>query len=114
MIDEKLLRQIMGNLLSNAIKYSPDRSSVYVDLDCSKEKAVIQVRDEGIGIPEEDRERLFETFFRAGNVGHTPGTGLGTAIIKQAVETHGGSVFFESEVNQGTQFTITLPLVTLD
>ncbi|HEY9872661.1 MAG TPA: sensor histidine kinase, partial [Candidatus Obscuribacterales bacterium] len=63
-------------------------------------------RDEGIGIPEADKERIFERFHRASNVGSISGTGLGLSIIKQAVELHGGSISLESEVGVGTTFTV--------
>jgi len=108
-IDPKLLRQILTNLLSNAVKYSPDFGTIQLQLICYNEQTIFQIKDEGIGIPVEDQERLFEIFHRASNVGNISGTGLGMAIIKQAVELHGGSIAFESEVNRGTTFTICIP-----
>jgi signal transduction histidine kinase len=107
--DKKLVRQIVVNLLSNALKYSPEESSVQFELSCGPEELVLRVEDAGIGIPEEDRERLFEAFHRAGNVGAAPGTGLGLAIARHAVDLHGGTIDFESEVGVGTTFTVTLP-----
>ena len=65
--------------------------------------------DEGIGIPEKDQARLFETFHRASNVGTTPGTGLGLAIVKRAVDLHDGTITFESEIDSGTTFVVRLP-----
>jgi PAS domain S-box-containing protein len=108
-IDPKLLRQILTNLLSNAVKYSPEFGTIQLKLICYNEQTIFQIKDEGIGIPVEDQERLFEVFHRASNVGNISGTGLGMAIIKQAVELHGGSIAFESEVNRGTTFTICIP-----
>ncbi len=108
--DEKILRQILANLLTNAIKYSSQGSNVYVSCCCHNEVVVFQVRDEGIGIPPEDREHLFETFHRATNVGDIPGTGLGMAIVKQGVDLHNGEISVESEVNVGTTFTVRLPV----
>ena len=69
-----------------------------------------QVRDQGIGIPLEDQQRLFETFHRARNVGSIAGTGLGLAIVKQSLDLHGGSIHLHSEAGQGTCFTVDIPL----
>lgn len=72
---------------------------------------VFRVRDQGIGIPEEDRQKLFEMFYRCGNVGKIPGNGLGLAIVKQAVDLLSGSIDFESNVGSGTTFTVVLPYI---
>jgi PAS domain S-box-containing protein len=108
--DEKLLRHIFGNLLSNAIKYSPDGGEITFSLRCDGEVARIDVGDQGIGIPEADQKRLFETFHRAGNVGNIAGTGLGLSIVKYAVDQHGGSIECNSAPDQGTRFTVRLPI----
>jgi PAS domain S-box-containing protein len=110
MLDPRLMRQAITNLLTNAIKYSPAGSTVDVTMQCDSHQITIAVRDRGIGIPEADQARLFETFYRANNVGAIPGTGLGLTIIKQAVELHGGTVTFASKVGEGTTFTITIPV----
>jgi PAS domain S-box-containing protein len=110
--DEKLLIQAITNLLTNAVKYSPNGGSVYLDLLCEDEQATIRVRDEGIGIPEEDQSRLFEIFHRANNVGSISGTGLGLAITRHAVEKHGGKISVMSQAGDGTTFTVTLPLTS--
>jgi signal transduction histidine kinase len=109
-LDEKLLRQILSNLLSNALKYSPADSTVQFNLSLLNNKAIFRVEDQGIGIPSEDLSRLFESFQRATNVGTIQGTGLGLAIVKQCVNLHGGEITVESKVNQGTTFTVKLPL----
>lgn len=108
-IDPKLLRQILSNLLSNAVKYSPKGGNVYFNLVCEDEQAIFHIRDEGIGIPASEQSHLFEAFHRATNVGNISGTGLGMTIVKNAVELHGGSISFESEVCVGTTFTVCLP-----
>ncbi|HIK08963.1 MAG TPA: response regulator [Oscillatoriaceae cyanobacterium M33_DOE_052] len=72
---------------------------------------VFRVRDQGIGIPEEDRQKLFEMFYRCGNVGKIPGNGLGLAIVKQAVDLLSGSIGLESHVGEGTTFTVVLPYI---
>ncbi|OLP17364.1 hypothetical protein BST81_16320 [Leptolyngbya sp. 'hensonii'] len=110
-LDGKLIRQMLINLLSNAIKYSPKGGPIGLSLFYSPDHTVlIQVQDEGIGIPLEDRDKLFQVFYRAMNVGTIQGTGIGLAIVKGCVEMHGGTVDLISEVGQGTTFTITLPL----
>ncbi|MEW5858260.1 MAG: PAS domain S-box protein [Cyanobacteriota bacterium] len=109
-IDEKLLRHILSNLLSNAIKYTPGGGMIKCELTCHNREAIFQIKDPGIGIPPQDRQRLFETFHRASNVGNIPGTGLGLAIIKKFVDLHKGQITVESEVGVGTTFTIKLPL----
>jgi len=109
-MDEKLLRQILANLLSNAVKYSPKGGTVCFDIVCQEGQAIFRIQDEGIGIPPEDQERLFESFYRASNAGTIQGTGLGLAIVKKCVDLHQGQMTVESEVGVGTTFTVTLPL----
>jgi signal transduction histidine kinase len=74
-------------------------------------EAKFRITDQGLGIPEEDQQRLFETFYRARNVGTIAGTGLGLAIVKKCVDLHGGHIAVESQVGIGTTFTVTLPLI---
>lgn len=109
-MDESLLRHIIGNLLSNAVKYSPEGSPVEFHLSRQGEDAVFIVQDRGIGIPTADQGRLFEAFQRASNVGETPGTGLGLLLVKRCVELHHGSIDVQSEEGVGTTFTVRLPL----
>jgi PAS domain S-box-containing protein len=109
-IDQKLLRQILTNLVSNAIKYSPGGGIVQLRLIYDVDAVHLQIEDEGIGIPAEDRERVFDAFFRASNVGVVQGTGLGLATVQRCVDLHGGSVAIASELGKGTTFTVTLPL----
>lgn len=108
-LDEKLLRHILINLISNAIKYSPTSSTISFKLSTEAEKVKFWVQDRGIGIPPGDREQLFQSFYRASNVGTISGTGLGLAIVKRAVDLHGGEIAVESEVGVGTTFIVSLP-----
>lgn len=110
-MDDKLLQHILTNLLSNAIKYStqPD-PSVEFTLDCDGSQAIFQIIDHGIGIPPSDQGRIFDPFHRAGNTASVMGTGLGLTIVQRAIQTHGGSSSFVSELGQGTTFTVVLPL----
>ena len=108
-MDDKLLRQMLDNLLGNAVKYSPQGSAVDFKVIIDNAQAIFEIKDSGLGIPPEDRERLFDVFHRGSNVGNISGTGVGMAIVKQAVELHGGAIAFESEVGAGTTFTVSLP-----
>ncbi len=106
--DPKLMRYAIVNLLSNAVKYSPDASRIWLRLYCEPDRVFVVVKDEGIGIPEENITQLFEPFYRAANVGRIPGNGLGLAIVKQAIDLHGGDLRVTSKVNEGSEFTIEL------
>lgn len=110
LMDEALVRHIIGNLLSNAVKYSPEGSLVDFKLCRQDEEAVFIVQDCGIGIPAADQARLFEAFHRASNVGETPGTGLGLLLVKRCVELHHGCLQMQSQEGVGTTFTVRLPL----
>lgn len=112
-MDEYLLRQILTNLLSNAIKYSPTGGDVNFLLDCDQQTARFRIADSGIGIPKQDLERLFESFYRATNVGNIQGTGLGLSIIKNCIDLHDGKIEVESTVGEGTTFTVALPKRTV-
>jgi signal transduction histidine kinase len=109
-VDKRLLRQILSNLISNAMKYSPAEKAVTVSLTQFGETLRVQVRDEGIGIPEADLKHLFQPFHRAANVGTIAGTGLGLVITKEAVELHKGAITVESQIGVGTTFTVSLPI----
>ena len=108
-MDEKLLRHILSNLLTNAIKYSPAEAPVTFRVECDTQQVKLQVQDQGVGIPDSDQPHLFEPFHRASNVSDISGTGLGLAIVKHCVELHDGRIQFESRIDQGSTFTITLP-----
>lgn len=112
--DEALLRHIFSNLISNAVKYSLEGSEVLFTARREGDAAVFQVIDKGIGIPESDRQHLFEAFQRGSNVGEIPGTGLGLVIVKRCVDLHGGSCEIESEPGKGTTFIVRLPLFAND
>jgi signal transduction histidine kinase len=111
-LDEALIRNIVGNLLSNAIKYSPQGGMVRFSARTAQDQLVIRVADEGIGIPQADQAMLFNTFHRAANVGSIAGTGLGLSIVKEAVTCHQGQIEMHSVEGEGSQFTVMLPLST--
>jgi len=109
LLDPKLLAHVLGNLLSNALKYSPSGSKVLFELESAPASISFLVTDYGIGIPQDDQPRIFESFHRARNTGNIDGTGLGLSIVKHCVELHGGTVDFESAPGQGSTFLVCLP-----
>jgi two-component system sensor histidine kinase SenX3 len=114
--DEDLLVTALRNLLENAVDYSPEHTRVLVSTKRASEHTVeISVADQGIGIPERDRERIFERFYRVDPARSraTGGTGLGLAIVKHVTAAHGGNVTVWSKVGAGSTFTLRLPLATV-
>ncbi|CAM8620315.1 VicK Signal transduction histidine kinase [Comamonadaceae bacterium] len=108
-LDESLVRNIVGNLLSNAVKYSPDGGAVTLRVKpVQATKLLIEVSDQGIGIPPADQPNLFESFHRASNVGNIAGTGLGLSIVRDAVECHRGTISLHSAAGQGSCFSVML------
>lgn len=105
-IDSNLLKNGIINLISNAIKYSGEDTFIEFYTEISEDQLTIVVKDNGIGIPEEDQKNLFEPFFRAHNTGNIPGTGLGLNIVQRYIKLMGGSVSFQSAQNQGTTITL--------
>jgi signal transduction histidine kinase len=108
-LDSKVLRHVFTNLVSNAFKYSPDAEPVDVSVIGRADGLYVEVRDRGIGIPEDQRQTLFEPFKRCSNVGDIPGTGLGLALVKQVVSAHRGTLDVVSQVGEGTVFSVFLP-----
>lgn len=105
-IDEKLLTHILHNLINNAIKYSSKNTAVSLLIKNQTNQLTIEVKDDGIGIPENELNNLFERFYRASNVSNIQGTGLGLNLVKKYVELMNGTITVESELNKGTKFTI--------
>ena len=109
-LDPKLMRQILVNLLSNAIKYSPEKSAIFIYMRSDADHLNISVRDEGMGIPEEEHEQLFNRFFRAKNSVNIPGTGLGLHIVRHYTELMGGTIRFKSSLDKGSTFYLRIPV----
>jgi signal transduction histidine kinase len=108
--DPNRLAQVVGNLLSNAIKYSPEGGTVHIVAEQENGVVRVSVRDEGLGIPEDQQERVFVKFFRGdAPASGIPGTGLGLTIARSVVEAHGGSMNFESGSGEGSVFWLELP-----
>jgi signal transduction histidine kinase len=108
--DGKRIGQALDNLISNALKFTPSGGNVAVSIDVHDDVVLLSVTDSGCGIPEGERDQLFERFFRSSSTAHLPGTGLGLAIVKAIVEIHGGSISCDSAESGGTTFTFSLPL----
>ncbi|GHO63397.1 hypothetical protein KSC_022890 [Ktedonobacter sp. SOSP1-52] len=109
--DKARLGQVLLNLISNAIKYSPGADRVEVDIKTSEEAVTLNVRDHGIGIPREQREKIFERFYRAvaPHQRAFPGLGMGLYIVSEIVKHHRGTITVESERGKGSTFHVTLP-----
>jgi signal transduction histidine kinase len=112
--DPDRLGQVFTNLLSNTIKYSPDAETVEMDLSATSETVTIRVHDHGLGIPREQRDKIFERFYRAAGPRQKaiPGLGMGLYIVAEIVKHHGGTITVDSEVGKGSTFHVTLPLAT--
>ena len=108
-LDKKLMTNILHNLLSNAIKYSDEGQTIYLKSEVKEKKVLLMIKDEGIGIPQDEQKQIFGQFFRANNVSNRQGTGLGLNIVKKYVELMEGYVSFESKENVGTEFRLTFP-----
>lgn len=100
---------IAQNLIDNAIKYSKDSGVISIGLAQKKQQVVLTVHDRGIGIPADQIDHIGQRFFRSNNVGRTPGTGLGMAIVHQILESYNGTMDIASKPGKGSTFTITLP-----
>lgn len=109
-VDERLLRSILSNLLLNAIKYSPEGGNVNLRLKFKSDTVILQVQDQGIGIPLADQNHLFQPFHRGKNVRSIPGTGLGLVVVKKCVDLHQGHINITTKVGIGTTCAVTLPL----
>jgi PAS domain S-box-containing protein len=110
-VDVKLFRRIMRNLLSNAVKFSPNGGEIRVELLEEGNDAVVRVLDHGIGISVEEQHHLFQPFFQASHSGVVEGTGMGLSVVKECVTLHGGTISVESEIGNGSTFTVRLPVV---
>jgi len=112
--DAGLLRDVLQNLLDNAIQYTPECGNIRVTAEAKAREAVITVSDTGIGIPASDKERIFERFYRvdAARSREAGGTGLGLSIAKHIVEAHGGRLWVESVMGEGSKFSFSIPIAS--
>jgi two-component system phosphate regulon sensor histidine kinase PhoR len=110
--DRRLLAEVLQNLLDNATQYTMPGGQIMLSAEASDDEVIFTVSDTGIGIPQAEQPRIFERFYRvdAARSREVGGTGLGLAIAKHLVEVHGGRIWVESEVGQGSQFHFSVPL----
>ncbi|MEA1963032.1 MAG: ATP-binding protein [Patescibacteria group bacterium] len=110
--DKSKMNLVLQNLLENAVKYTPEFGKIEVSLELGDEFLKVRIKDNGVGIPEKDQEKLFSKFFRADNVMRmqTEGSGLGLFIVKNVIRKHGGEITFDSKEGMGTEFVFTIPL----
>jgi signal transduction histidine kinase len=109
-LDKKMIRQALANLLSNAVKYSPEGKRVTVSGFCENGNLVIEVKDNGVGIPEKELPQIFDRYYRASTSAGVPGSGLGLSLVRQLVALHHGTVDLRSKVGIGTVIAVSLPL----
>ena len=112
LVDGRRIAQVLDNLISNAIKYNRDEGTVTITAAHQGDQILITVQDKGLGISKEDQPRIFERFFRSrqGVALKIEGSGLGLAITESIIQKHGGRIWFESLLDEGTTFYFTLPL----
>jgi signal transduction histidine kinase len=107
------LHEAASNFITNALKYTPEKGRITIRLEQQGDDAVFEVKDSGIGIPEDQQERLFQPFYRVRSreTDNIDGTGLGLHLVKQIIERHKGQVRFHSRYGEGSTFGFQLPLV---
>lgn len=112
LVDPKHIEIVYENLINNAILYSEENSTIEINQSTNNNHVLFTVKDNGYGIPDEDKHRIFNKFYRASNIlkHDTKGTGIGLFITKKIVDQHGGRIWFESELEKGTTFYLELPL----
>jgi two-component system sensor histidine kinase KdpD len=109
--DGRELEVVLINLIENAVKYSDPDTTITLEVEHQDDQVVLALTDQGVGIPADHLEHIFERFYRVNRGGHrTPGTGLGLAICKRIVETHGGRIWVESSPGVGSRFCVSLPV----
>ncbi|KIL99958.1 Diguanylate cyclase (GGDEF domain) with PAS/PAC sensor [Paramagnetospirillum magnetotacticum MS-1] len=106
--DPGMIALVINNLVGNAVKYSPAGSDIFVAAAADGGDVAISVTDQGMGIPEEDQDNIFERFHRAANSKGIPGSGIGLHMVRQIVEMHGGTVTVQSQLQRGSCFTVRL------
>ncbi|UCG55399.1 MAG: histidine kinase, partial [Dehalococcoidia bacterium] len=111
MVDRQRLEQVLTNLLTNALKFTPEYGSILFRVAINGRWLRVEVKDNGLGLPKKDQESLFQPYWRSEtDRQRLPGTGLGLAVCKQLIEAHGGKIWVESKLGEGSTFVFTLPL----
>lgn len=107
--NEDILQQVWINLINNAIKYTNENGKIEINLSETKTSAIVEIKDNGIGIEEEKQKRIFEKFYQVDSSHATEGNGLGLAIVKEIIELHKGKISLESQIGKGSTFIVELP-----
>jgi two-component system OmpR family sensor kinase len=107
--DATLLRQVFGNILSNAVRYSPQAAEVDVSIARENDVIAVVIEDRGVGVPEQERQLVFERCYRGSNAAGVPGTGVGLYVVKTLVDLHQGSVAVRGREGGGSRFEVRLP-----
>ena len=110
-VNEDMLQQVWINLINNAIKYTQNGGRIDIIIDEFKDKVIVEVKDNGIGIKEENLEKIFDKFYQEDASHNSEGNGLGLAIVSKIIELHKGSIEVKSKVGEGTSFIVTLPKI---
>ena len=111
MADPVHIANCLSNLIENAVKYSGNEVCIGIHASLEDKRLCMKIKDNGIGIPLQEQERVFEKFYRAQNIpdANLPGIGLGLSYVKLMVEAHGGNITLQSQPGKGTTFTIEIP-----
>jgi signal transduction histidine kinase len=111
--DKIRLQQLFSNLIDNAIKFTPERGGIWVTLERDNGVVQVSIKDNGIGIPKEEQEKIFKRFYRVdkSRSKETGGVGLGLSIVERIVQAHQGKIEVNSQLNQGSTFTVYLPIL---
>jgi two-component system OmpR family sensor kinase len=112
--DASLLSQVLGNLVSNAVKYSPNGAPVRITSSHDGAQISVVIEDHGIGIPDSDRQRVFERYYRGSNTSGIVGSGVGLYLVKTIIDLHQGSIMLDSREGEGSRFTLRLPASSMD
>jgi signal transduction histidine kinase len=112
--DASLLSQVLGNLVSNAVKYSPSGAAVKITGLRDGAHVSVTIEDHGIGIPDTDRQRVFERYYRGSNTAGIVGSGVGLYLVKTIIDLHQGSIMLDSRENAGSRFTLRLPASSME
>lgn len=112
LVDSSKIKQVLENLLDNAIRYTKEKGKIEIKLEKKEKDLFFEIKDQGVGIPEEDQKYIFQKFFRSKNVlrERTRGTGLGLYIAKSIIERSGGKIGFKSQEDIGSTFWFSLPI----
>lgn len=113
-LDPSIMKQVLFNLLNNAIKYSLDTKPIDIELKHDNKNIYFSIKDYGVGIPEDEQEKIFDLFYRSSNVSFISGSGLGLTIVKKFLDIHNGKISLTSKVGEGSTFVISIPFIPQD